>query len=58
MTEPASIDEGPISCSHCGQELGEVHLLLVRHQGKHRVPDYFCSVHHLPEWAKAAGRWQ
>ena len=25
MTEPASIDEGPISCSHCGPELGEVH---------------------------------
>ena len=58
MTEPASIDEGPISCSHCGQELGDVHLLLVRHRGKHRVPDHFCSVDHLLEWAKAGGRWQ
>jgi hypothetical protein len=58
MTEPASIDEQAISCSHCGQELGEVHLLLVRHRDKYRVPDYFCSVDHLQEWAKAGGRWQ
>ncbi len=58
MTQPASTDEGPISCSQCGQELGEVHLRLVRHRGEHRVPDRFCSVDHLLEWAKAGGRWQ
>ena len=58
MTQAASIDQAPISCLHCGQELGEVHLRLVRHRGEHRVPDYFCSVDHLLEWAKAGGRWQ
>ena len=58
MTEPASIDDGPISCSRCGKELGEVHVVLVRHRGEHRIPDDFCSVDHLVEWAKAGGRWQ
>jgi hypothetical protein len=58
MTEPASIDQGPMSCSRCGAALGEVHVLLVRHRGEHRVPDGFCSVDHLVEWAKAGGRWQ
>jgi len=58
MTESASIDQGPISCSQCGSELGEVHVLLVRHRGEHRIPDDFCSVDHLLEWAKAGGRWQ
>jgi hypothetical protein len=58
MTEPPSTGEEPISCSQCGQELGEVHLLLVRHRGEHRVPDRFCSVDHLHEWSKAGGRWQ
>jgi hypothetical protein len=58
MSEPSPIDEGPISCSHCGEELGEVHVLLVRHRAEHRVPDGFCGVDHLLEWAKAGGRWQ
>jgi hypothetical protein len=58
VTEPASIDKGPISCAQCGKELGEVHVLLVRHRGEHRIPDGFCSVDHLLGWAKAGGRWQ
>jgi hypothetical protein len=58
LTERPSIDDDPITCSHCGAELGEVHVLLVRHRGEHRVPDDFCSVDHLAEWAKAGGRWQ
>jgi hypothetical protein len=58
MTEPASIGQGPISCAQCGKELGEVHVLLVRHRSEHRVPDCFCGVDHLLEWAKAGGRWQ
>ena len=40
------------------EPLGEVHVLLVRHRGESRVPDDFCSVDHLLEWAKAGGRWQ
>jgi hypothetical protein len=58
LTEPGPIDRGRISCSHCGEQLGEVHVLLVRHRGESRVPDGFCSVDHLLEWAKAGGRWQ
>jgi hypothetical protein len=58
MTEPPALDEGIRSCSHCGAELGEAHVLLVRHRGEHRVADGFCSVDHLNEWAKAGGRWQ
>jgi hypothetical protein len=58
ITEPASIDKGPISCAQCGKELAEVHVLLVRHRGEHRIPDGFCSVDHLLGWAKAGGRWQ
>jgi hypothetical protein len=58
LTEPTSVDQELRICSHCGEELGEVHLLLVRHRGDARVPDGFCSVDHLLEWAKAGGRWQ
>jgi hypothetical protein len=53
------IDSGPGGrCSHCGAELGDVHVLAVRHRGEHRVPDAFCSVDHLADWAKAGGRWR
>jgi hypothetical protein len=58
MSEPVTVDEGAGTCSHCGAELGDAHVLLVRHRGEHRVPDGFCSVAHLNEWAKAGGRWQ
>ena len=58
LTEPAPIDEAQHACAHCGRELGEIHVLLVRHRGEHRVGDGFCSVDHLAEWAKAGGRWQ
>ena len=58
MSEPSSVDEEAVTCSQCGKELGEVHVLVVRHRGEHRVPDGFCGVDHLLEWAKAGGRWQ
>lgn len=58
LDEPPSLDEGAATCSRCGAELGDVHVLLVRHRGEHRVADGFCSVEHLLEWAKAGGRWQ
>jgi hypothetical protein len=54
----AHIPGRSMRCSHCGEELGEVHVLLVRHRAEHRVPDGFCGVDHLLEWAKAGGRWQ
>ena len=55
--EAPEVDAGT-TCSHCGAALGEVHVLLVRHRGAHRIPDGFCSVEHMNEWAKAGGRWQ
>jgi hypothetical protein len=45
-------------CAHCGKRLGEVRVTLVRHRGEHRIPDAFCSLDHLVEWAKAGGRWR
>jgi hypothetical protein len=59
--EPSGLDtniEGPRECAHCGDPLGDSHMLLVRHRGEHRTPDGFCSVGHLLEWAKAGGRWR
>jgi hypothetical protein len=56
--EPASVEREPLTCAHCGARLGEVHVLLVRHRGEHRIADDFCSVDHLLAWAKAGGRWQ
>jgi hypothetical protein len=45
------------TCSHCGAALGDAHVALVRRRGEHRIPDGFCSVEHMLEWAKAGGRW-
>ncbi len=57
LFEPSDIETSLDACAHCGEPLGEVHLLLVRHRGDHRIPDAFCSVDHLAEWAKAGGRF-
>ena len=57
LDEPSEVDDVR-RCSHCDAELGDVHVLLVRHRGDHRVADGFCSVEHTSEWAKAGGRWQ
>lgn len=53
----AAADEAVSRCAHCAAPLGEVHVLLVRARGDHRIPDGFCSVDHLVDWAKAGGRW-
>jgi hypothetical protein len=45
------------ACAHCGERLGEAHLMLIRHRGEHRIPDGFCSVDHLRAWAVAGGRY-
>jgi hypothetical protein len=58
LTEPPALNEGQLRCSQCDAELGDVHVLLVRHRGEHRVVDAFCSVDHMTAWAKAGGRWQ
>jgi hypothetical protein len=58
LIETAPIDETHHSCAQCGKELGEIHILLVRHRGEHRIGDGFCSVEHMADWANAGGRWQ
>ena len=58
LGEPPELDEAQRDCAHCGEPLPELHLLLVRHRGDHRIPDAFCSIDHLSAWAKAGGRWR
>jgi hypothetical protein len=55
MEEPRLPEES--TCSHCGAELGEINVLLVRHRGEHRIVDAFCSADHMFEWAKSGGRY-
>ena len=47
----------PARCARCGEPLGDVRLVLVRHRGEHRIADAFCSVDHMADWAKSGGRW-
>ncbi|MQA74510.1 MAG: hypothetical protein GEU88_09265 [Solirubrobacterales bacterium] len=56
--EPREVAARPRRCSQCDAELGEVHVLCVRHRGDHRISDAFCSVDDLTAWAKAGGRWR
>lgn len=55
--EPPDLGDGPFQCSHCGEEVPDVRVDLVRHRGEHRIADHFCSADHMNEWAKAGGRW-
>ena len=57
VEEPRDVTAGVHECARCGAELGDVRVVLVRHRGEHRIPDGFCSVEHLAEWAKSGGRW-
>lgn len=56
--EPEPADIGAERCALCDAELGEVHILLVRHREGFRIPDRFCSLDHMVEWAKRGGRWR
>ncbi len=55
-TEPV-VEESPDSCARCEAPLTDVRVTLVRHRGEHRIPDAFCSVDHLADWARAGGRY-
>ncbi len=57
LEEPLGLADAVESCAHCGAELGDVRVVLVRHRGEHRIPDGFCSPDHMAEWAKSGGRW-
>ena len=56
--EPPGLTEASDRCAQCGERLADVRVVLVRHRGEHRIPDAFCSVDHLADWAKAGGRWR
>ena len=56
-TEPTGVADSVDACAQCGEPLSEVHLMLIRHRGEHRIPDGFCSVDHLRAWAAAGGRY-
>ena len=51
-------DSGLGVCAHCGEDVGDARVLLVRHRGEHRIGDAFCSVEHLLAWTKRGGRWR
>ena len=55
--EPSGTGDPIDTCACCGEPLGDVRVLLVRHRGEHRIPDGFCSVDHLRAWAAAGGRY-
>lgn len=58
LEEPSGVTAEVDACSHCGDPLTDVRVLLVRHRGEHRISDAFCSTDHLADWAKAGGRWR
>jgi hypothetical protein len=58
LREPAHLEDSLTHCAHCGEELPDRYVLLVRHRGEHRIPDAFCSAGHMAEWCKRGGRWQ
>jgi hypothetical protein len=56
--EPPEVERSLEACAHCGAELPDTRVVLVRHRGEHRIADAFCSVDHLDAWARAGGRWR
>ena len=57
IEEPRGLEGSLERCAACDGSLPDTRLVLVRHRGEHRVPDAFCSVDHLLDWAKAGGRF-
>jgi hypothetical protein len=57
-SEPHELPSYEATCAHCGAELTDTKVLLIRHRGEARIPDAFCSVDHMEAWAKAGGRFQ
>jgi hypothetical protein len=57
VAEPPGLADALDACARCGAPLDDVHHVLVRHRGPHRIPDAFCSVDHIAAWAKSGGRY-
>lgn len=58
VSEPSGTPMSEPNCAHCGAELGDTQVMLIRHRGEARIPDAFCSVDHMNAWARAGGRFQ
>jgi hypothetical protein len=58
IEEPSGLADELEACAQCATALTDVHLVLVRHRGEHRIPDAFCSADHMAAWAKSGGRWR
>jgi DNA-directed RNA polymerase subunit RPC12/RpoP len=58
VDEPKTPDAELERCAHCGEPVGELRVVLVRHRGEHRIPDAFCSAEHMRAWAAGGGRWR
>src|SRR5882724_12879447 len=43
-------DEARGPCAHCGADVGDTRVVLVRHRGAHRISDVFCATGHLLDW--------
>ena len=56
--EADDVRDGLTACAWCDAALHEDHVALVRSRGEHRIPDGFCGVAHLLEWAKSGGRYR
>ena len=56
--EAEGVRDGLTRCAWCEAELHDDHVALIRYRGEHRIPDGFCGVAHLLEWAKAGGRYR
>src|SRR5436309_14909024 len=55
LCEPSDIEESLTACAQCGEALGDVHVVLVRHRGGQRIPDGFCWGAHRAAWARRGG---
>ena len=58
QADAEGLRDGLSRCAWCDAALAEDHVALVRYRGEHRIPDGFCGVAHLLEWAKAGGRYR
>jgi hypothetical protein len=56
--EPPGLHDSLTQCAHCDGPLPDTYVLLVRHRGEDRIPDAFCGVDHMAQWAKRGGRWR
>ena len=58
LSEEAGVAEEVTRCSFCEAELGMSTSCSSATAASFRIPDGFCSVDHMAQWAKEGGRWR